>query len=209
MMRMMSAFRRFLEETAAKGEVLNLVFEERLFQLVGLLHRIAGSLEAAGVRYELVGGMAVLVHVEEADPSQSMLTRDVDLMIERTDLERVTEIAAKDGFRFRHAAGLDMLIFDAAGSARNAVHLIFSGEKVRPAQATPNPEIAPEAKLVHGKPIMVIPVAGLLRMKLSSYRLKDQVHVQVMDAAGLITPEVERKLPPELLPRLQHVRQSE
>ena len=209
MMRIVSAFNRFLEETAAKGEVVNLVFEERLFQLTGLLHRIAGSLAAGGVRYELVGGMAVLVHVEEADPAQSMLTRDVDLMIQRSDLERVREITAKDGFRFRHSAGLDMLIYGRAESARNAVHLIFSGEKVRPAQATPNPEIAPEAKVVHGKSIMVIPVADLLRMKLSSYRLKDQVHVQVMDAAGLITPEVEHKLPEELLPRLRHVRQSE
>ncbi len=209
MMRIVSAFNRFLEETAAKGEVVNLVFEERLFQLIGLLHRITGSLGDEGVRYELVGGMAVLVHVEEADPAQSMLTRDVDLMIQRSDLERVREITAKDGFRFRHSAGLDMLIYDAAESARNAVHLIFSGEKVRPTQAIPNPEIAPEAKVVHGKSIMVIPVADLLRMKLSSYRLKDQVHVQVMDAAGLITPEVEHKLPEELLPRLHHVRQTE
>ena len=46
-------------------------------------------------------------------------------------------------------------------------------------------------------------------MKLSSYRLKDQVHVQIMDAAGLITPAVEKTLPAILLTRLQHVRQSE
>jgi hypothetical protein len=32
-------------------------------------------------------------------------------------------------------------------------------------------------------------------MELSSWRLKDQVHVQAMDAAGLITPAVQSLLP--------------
>ena len=63
--------------------------------------------------------------------------------------------------------------------------------------------------MIQGGEVMVIPVADLVRMKLSSYRLKDQVHVKSMDAAGLITPEVEAKLPPELSARLQHVRETE
>jgi hypothetical protein len=41
----------------------------------------------------------------------------------RSDLERITEAAAKDGFRFRHAAGVDMSIYGPAESAKNAVHL--------------------------------------------------------------------------------------
>jgi hypothetical protein len=45
-------------------------------------------------------------------------------------------------------------------------------------------------------------------MKLGSYRLKDQVHIQIMDSAGLITPDVENTLPEELRLRLQHVRES-
>ena len=46
-------------------------------------------------------------------------------------------------------------------------------------------------------------------MKLSAFRLKDQVHIQVMDAAGLITAEVEQSLSGQLRSRLQHVRQTE
>jgi hypothetical protein len=102
-----------------------------------------------------------------------------------------------------------MLLYGDTDSARNAVHLVFSGEKVRPNQATPNPRIAPEKKRIHGGDVMVIPVADLVRMKLSSFRDKDRVHVRSMDAAGLITPEVEAGLPPELLARLQHVRETE
>jgi hypothetical protein len=55
---------------------------------------------------------------------------------------------------------------------------------VRPAQATPNPDISPVQKEVHGEQVPVIPVADLLRMKLSSWRLKDQVHVQVWMPPG-------------------------
>jgi hypothetical protein len=157
----------------------------------------------------LIGGLAVLVHVEEADPTQAMLTRDVDLMVLRADLQRIKDAAARHGFRFRHFAGLEMLLYSNTDSAKNAVHLIFSGEKVRPNEATPNPPIAPEKKRIHNQEVMVIPVADLVRMKLSSFRLKDQVHIQVMDAAGLIASDVEKKLTKELLARLQHVRETE
>jgi len=202
-------FEQFLRDTARRGEVVNLMFEERLFDLVGVLHKITDPLMAENVPHELIGGMAVLVHVEEADPGQSTLTRDVDLMIRRSDLERVKEIALRQGFRFRHAAGLDMLMHGPSDSARNAVHLIFSGEKVRPNQAAPNPPIQPEKKAVLGREVFVIPVADLVSMKLSSNRDKDRVHIRAMDAAGLITPEVEHGLPEELQGRLRYTRETE
>ena len=46
-------------------------------------------------------------------------------------------------------------------------------------------------------------------MKLTSYRLKDQVHIQDLDAVGLITPEIEQTLPEALLARLKEVRSKE
>jgi hypothetical protein len=55
----------------------------------------------------------------------------------------------------------------------------------------------------------VIPVADLLRMKLTSFRLKDQVHIKQMDAAGLLTPEVDKTLTAELAARLKQVRETE
>ncbi len=202
-------FSQFLRNAAEKGEAVNTMFEERLFDLVGVLHRISDTLIAEGIPHELIGGLAVLIHVEEANPEHSTLTRDVDLMVLRSDLERIKEAAARNGFRFRHAAGVDMLLYGDTNSAKNAVHLVFSGEKVRPNQATANPPIAPEVKSIHGKEVMVIPVADLVRMKLSSYRDKDRVHVRSMDSAGLITANVEKTLSTELQARLQHVRETE
>jgi len=200
---------QFLRDTERRGEVVNLMFEQRLFDLVGVLHRITDPLMAANVPHELIGGMAVLVHVEEADPGQSTLTRDVDLMIRRCDLDKVKEVAARHGFRFRHSAGLDMLLHGPSDSARNAVHLIFSGEKVRPNQAAPNPPIQPVRKAILGRQVFVIPLPDLVKMKLSSYRDKDRVHVRAMDAAGLITPEVEQGLPEDLQARLRYTRETE
>ncbi len=43
-------------------------------------------------------------------------------------------------------------------------------------------------------------------MKLTSFRLKDQVHIQDPDSAHLITQEIEASLPEALVARLGEVR---
>jgi hypothetical protein len=201
-------FEQFLQQAAKKGEAVNLMFEERLFGLVEILHKVADMFTAEGIPYETIGGMAVAAHIEQVDRDQIMLTRDVDIMIDRLDLERVKEAAPRHGFHFRHSAGLDMLLYGDEKKAIRGVHLLFSGEKIKPDQA-PNPRLAPERITVHGGDVSVIPVIDLVRMKLNSFRDKDRVHVRGMDAVGLITPEVERALPAELGSRLQHIRQTE
>jgi hypothetical protein len=182
----MLSFEQFIADAASKGEAVNTLFEERLFGLVGVLHKITDALTAEQIPHEVIGGLAVLIHVEEANPEQTALTRDVDLMVLRSDLERIKSVAARRGFRFRHVAGVDMLIYGDAEPAKNAVHLIFSGEKFRPNYVAPTPAIEPEAKRILGKEVMVIPVADLVGMKLTSFRLKDQVHVQSLDAVALV-----------------------
>jgi hypothetical protein len=194
-------FEQFLADTATLGEAVNTSFEERLFNLVGILHKITDALIAENIPYEVIGGLAVLIHVEEANPEHTTLTRDVDLIVRRSDLERIKLTAARNGFRFRHAMGVDRLIHGDEHPAKNAVHLIFSGEKASP--------IEPERKLIHGKEVMVIPVADLVQMKLTSNRDKDRVHIRSMDAAGLFTDEAEGRLTPELLSRLKHIRETE
>jgi hypothetical protein len=57
--------------------------------------------------------------------------------------------------------------------------------------------------------ILLAPVADLVRMKLTSFRLKDRVHLQDLDSVGLITPEVEATLSEPLHERLREVRATE
>ncbi|MDQ6708684.1 MAG: hypothetical protein M3Z85_22225 [Acidobacteriota bacterium] len=184
----MLTFDRFLRENTRERAAINLLFEERLFGLVEILHKAAGMFAAEDIPYELVGGMAVAAWIEQVDRDQIMLTRDVDIMIRRSDLDRVLEGQER--------------------KAINGIRLIFAGEAVRPDQA-PNPVLAPEQVTVHGMKVSVISVADLVRMKLNSYRDKDRVHVRGIDAAGLITPEVERALPEQLRARLQTIRETE
>jgi hypothetical protein len=205
----MVTFAEFLGNAASKREFVNVLFEERVFELIGTLQKLSLPLEQAGVPHELVGGLAVFLHVENADSTHSSLTRDIDLMIRREDLPRVAGIAEEHGFRFRHSAGLDMLLYGETNSARNAVHLLFTGEKVKETQLEAHPDIRPVRAGLHGQDFLVIPVADLVRMKLSSYRDKDRVHVRGMDAAGLIDREVEQALSEDLRARLQHIRETE
>jgi hypothetical protein len=57
--------------------------------------------------------------------------------------------------------------------------------------------------------ILIAPVADLVRMKLTSFRLKDKVHIQDLDGVGLITPEIEQGLSEPLRQRLAEVRATE
>jgi len=163
---------------------------------------------AESIPYELVGGLAVAVQLERVAPDEVMLTRDVDIMVYRSDLDRIQEAAARHGFHFRHTAGLDMLLYGDEKSAVRGIHLIFSGESVKTGQA-PNPDIAPEPITIYGQDVAVVSVADLVRMKLNSYRDKDRVHLRALDAVGLITPEIDQNLSAELQSRLRNIRATE
>jgi hypothetical protein len=197
----MLAFEQYLRDTAAAGGAINTMFEERIFALVGILESIAVPLDAARIPYELIGGGAVMVHVDRIDNSAVRNTKDLDIMVNRADLDHIR-------FTFRRAAGLGMLMPAGETNARNAVHLVFTGERVRPDQALPNPALRPERLSMYGVEVAVIPVADLVGMKLSSHRHIDIVHVDDMDQVGLITPEVEQALVPVLWARLEEIRRS-
>ncbi len=164
-------------------------------------------LEQAGVPHGLVGGLAVFLHVENADSTHASPTRDIDVMIRREDLSRVVAIAEDQGFRFRQSAGdpakFDMLLYGETSSARNAVRLLYAGEKAKATQLESPPGIGPVRVGLHGQDFQVIPVVDLVRMKLSSYRDRNRVHIRGMDAAGLITPDVENGLSEEFSGRLR------
>jgi hypothetical protein len=57
--------------------------------------------------------------------------------------------------------------------------------------------------------ILLASVLDLVRMKLTSFRLRDKVHIADMDSVGLITPEIERSLSQPMQERLRQVRAEE
>ena len=141
------------------------------------------------------------------DAEATRSTNDVDVALERSALGRLAASAPTYNFQYRHVAGPDMLLDVADPKARSAVHLIFVREKVRPADVEPIPPFSEPVRTVEG--VLLAPVSDLVRMKLTSFRLKDQVHIQDLDRAGLITPEIEVSLSEVLRARLAQVRATE
>ncbi len=138
------------------------------------LLRAARALEAAGVPYAATGGNAVAAWVSTVDEAAVRNTRDVDLLIRRDDFDRVKAALEGVGFVYRHSAGIDMFLDGPGASARDAVHVIFAGEKVRSEYVLPAAEVS-ETDQTAG--FRVVSLDALVRMKLTSYRRKDQMHV--------------------------------
>ena len=187
--------------------VLLEAYDRRLEQLTEAAQRVCGALQEAGINYRVVGGLAVLFHVQARDPLAGRLTKDVDLAIDRKDLPRIEDAVRSAGLEYRHVAGVDMLVDAAQPKARSAVHLIFVREKVRPQYVEPVPDFSEPA--VADKTILVAPVADLVRMKLTSFRQVDRTHIIDLDSVGLITPEIEQALPAVMRQRLEQVRAEE
>jgi hypothetical protein len=185
---------------------VNTFFEKRLEHLLDLAHRIEQAFAAAGLEYRVVGGLASYLYVEEAEPDAGRLTRDIDILVRRADLKKIAEAVAPFGFEYRQVAGVDMLVQADNPSARRAVHLIFTGEKVRPEYSEPAPELGPVRTL---QGVRLGRLVDLVRMKLTSFRLKDQTHLKDLQEAGLLTSEIDEQLSPELRKRLDEVRTRE
>ena len=182
---------------------VNRFFEERVEQLFDLANLVEEIFSSAGIEYRIIGGLAVYLYVEEVEPDAGRLTKDIDVAVRREDLDRIAEAAKSFGMELRHVAGVDMLVRSDQPSARRAVHLVFTGEKVRPEYLTATPSFG-EPKAMGG--LRLIPLADLVRMKLTSFRAKDEAHIKDLDEAGLVTPEIEAGLPRELAERLARTR---
>ena len=166
------------------------------------LLRSTAALESAGVPYAVIGGNAVMAWVEQADESAVRFTQDVDLVLRREDLDRAREALGRAGFVHRRSAGIDMFLDGPGAKARDAVHVIFSGEKVRPEYVAAVPDVA---ESVSFKSYRVLSLEAVVRMKLTSYRRKDQVHILDMIGVGLVDATWPARYPPELAARLQHL----
>ena len=181
----------------------NTIFEDAVEKIFDVTKRFASALEAAAIPYRVVGGLAVFVHVDARDPMAARLTKDVDVAIDRKNLDAIRAALEPCGFTFRHVAGVDMFVDANNPNAIAAVHLLFAGERVSSDDVEVVPFSLPEQS---PRGFMIAPVVDLVHMKLTSYRLKDQVHVQDLDHAGLITRQIEQTLSAPLLARLKEVR---
>jgi hypothetical protein len=168
------------------------------------LQRASSALEVAGIPYAIAGGNAVAAWVASVDPAAVRNTQDVDILLRRSDLDAAAKALEAAGFLRRHVAGMDLFLDGPDAKARDAVHVVIAGEKVRPEYADPAPDVAQFERPGVGS-FRVVPLESLVRMKLTSFRDKDRTHLRDMLEVGLIDASWTRRLAPELAVRLQHL----
>jgi hypothetical protein len=161
--------------------------------------RAADALQRAGIPCVVVGGQAVAAWVARVDQEAVRNTKDVDLLVRRQDFTRVVEALQAVGFVYQSVLGVDTFLDGPQGSVRSAVRVVFAGERVRPGNVLPAPDVT-ESEL--GPEFRVPTLDALVRMKLTSFRLKDKVHLVDLLDVGLIDAGWTARLPPELAARL-------
>ena len=166
------------------------------------LLRATAALNRAGIPHAVVGGHAVAAWVSRVDETAVRNTQDVDLLLRRHDLDAATAALAPAGFVRRHAAGLDLFLDGQDAKARDAVHVVFAGEKVRPDYPQPAPDVS-ESEATPA--FRVVTLDALVRMKLTSFRLKDRVHLLDLIEVGLVDATWPGRLPAELASRLREL----
>lgn len=167
------------------------------------LRKVAAALDAAGVAYAVIGGNAVASWVGRVDPAATRATKDVDVLVRRADLDRVSRALTGLGFLRQDLRDLTLFIDPEEPSKRSGVHLVWAGERVRPSYPAAAPDVNEGVRDPEG--FLVLDLPALVRMKLTSFRDIDRVHIADLLEVGLIDARVRASLPPELSARLGQV----
>jgi hypothetical protein len=166
------------------------------------LLRAAHALENARVPYAVAGGNAVAAWVSRVDEAAVRNTQDVDIVLRRVDLSAARKALEHAGFVYRHVASIDMFLDGPDAKARDAVHIVYAAEKVRADYTALVPDVS-EAE--ETETFRLLSLDALVRMKLTSFRDKDRVHLRDLLDVGLVDAGWLEKVPATLRPRLQEL----
>ena len=170
------------------------------------LRRVAAALEAANVPYAIIGGNAVATWVGRVDPSATRATRDVDLLVQRRDLDALTAAMASLDFERHDLRRLLVFVDPEEPSWRAGVHVVWADERVRPSYSHPAPSVHEAVRDPEG--FWVLDLPALVRMKLTSNRDIDRVHIADLLSVGLIDGTLRSSLPTDIQHRLANIENS-
>ena len=147
------------------------------------LRRCTAALDAAGVEYAVIGGNAVRTWVAKVDVEAMRNTRDVDILLRRTDLDAAIKAMSAAGFIYRKTGGMTAFLDGPDSKLGSAVHVLFANERVRATDICPIPDVTEFEPSNHFR---VLKLQSLVQMKLTAYRIKDQTHLIDLYDIGLI-----------------------
>lgn len=167
------------------------------------LRQVTLALDGAGILYAVIGGNAVAIWVGRVNRSATRATKDVDLLVRRSDLDQITQVMQALNFQREDLRNPVLFLDPDEPDRRSGVHLVWAEELVRPSYQAPAPSVKEAVRDPEG--FLVLGLPALVRMKLTSNRPIDQVHVADMVDVGLIDEAVRSSLPAELQSRLAQI----
>lgn len=117
--------------------------------------RSVAALERHGVPYAVIGGHAVAVWVARVDEDAVRNTADVDILLRREGLSHAAEALAEAGFDQEDVHGVTLFLETANPSRRRGIHVVFAGERVRPDEPHPAPDLSSVARADEGFAVLV------------------------------------------------------
>ena len=143
--------------------------------------RVATVLSAANLPNAIAGDHAVEFWVGRADSAATRTSKDVEILIRRSDVAVVKEILGVDS---------------------DAVKVVFASEKVKEDSPAASPDISESEE---GDQFRVVTLEALVKMKLAAFRDKDRTHLRDLIEVGLVDESFLERLPLELRSRLQMI----
>ena len=164
-------------------------------------HCVAAFAEA-DIPYAIIGGRASMAWVDSVDRGASRTTPNVDFLVERADLNRITNLLCRDGWIHQVMNGWHTFAESANVRFQSRVRLVFANELFRPDNLLATPSVS-ESCWLDG--ICVIDLDALMRMKLTAFRTIDRVHLDDLLSVGLFDPSWRDRFPAEFAPRLDAI----
>ena len=162
--------------------------------------RATAALASAQIPYAVIGGNAVAAWVARVDRAAVRNTQDVDILLRRSDFEAAKHALESQGFVYRKIMDVDCFLDGPDASPRDAVHIVFANEKVKPKDIEFTADVSESEK---SEDFDILKLESLVRMKLTSFRRKDQVHLLDLISIGLLDTTWPVRFQAELADRLQ------
>lgn len=121
------------------------------------------------------------------------------MLLRRGDLAAAQRALESVGFIYRRVAGIDAFLDGPTAKMREAVHVIFAGERVRSHETSVNPDVTDSHDT---GTFRVLTLEALVQIKLTAWRDKDRTHLRDLIDVGLMDRSWTNRFPAPLAERL-------
>ena len=166
------------------------------------LLKSTAAIDSASIPYAATGGNAVAYWVASVDPAGVRNTPDVDLLVQRSDRERVRSALESAGFIHRNVDGAELFLENPEDANRHATRLFFASEYLRPDDPFPLPKVSESEPTPD---FQVLSLEALARMELIIFKRVNRVHLRDLIDINLIDATWPSRFPSPLAERLQEL----